>query len=348
MAGDTINRNDPRTQLPAVLTVRPQSTFFRDHFMGGSEEYFQTENVEWDKVLEGAPMARFVGDDLTVEATERAPFSTDEIKTPIYQERRIIGAKDINRRTAGENIFSPKTDAQRAAELHAADLKFCLDSIDNRIEAMVAQFITTGRIDIVGLGVKREINYMIPNIEILTGGDRFGQPGVNILEIMRRKVDELADLGFSVDEVIMSPEVWAVMYQDALIQKLLDISRFEFGFFAPEKEPSKYGAYRRVGVLTDPFVPLYTQRAEYGPKGKRQRYLPAGMMIFVTQEARRNKLGYGAVTYMDESENWQTVSGRYVQQFFKERRPPREEVLVTSRGVPLPENTESWSVLQAL
>ena len=348
MAGEMINRNDPRTQLPPVLTVRPKSTFFRDHFMGGSDEYFPTENVEWDKVIEGAPMARFVGDDLTIEATERAPFSTDEIKTPIMQERRIIGAKDINKRTAGENIFSPKTDAQRAAELHSADLKFCLDSIDNRIEAMVAQFITTGRIDIVGLGVKREINYMIPNIEVLTGGDRFGQTSVNILDIMRRKVDELSDLGYTVDEVIMSPEVWSVMYQNDLIMKLLDISRYEFGFFAPEKEPSKYGAARRVGVLTDPFVPLYTQRAEYGPKGGRKRYLPAGMVLFVTQEARQNKLGYGAVTYMDESENWKTVSGRYVQQFFKERRPPREEVLVTSRAVPIPNNTESWSVLQAL
>jgi hypothetical protein len=72
------------------------------------------------------------------------------------------------------------------------------------------------------------------------------------------------------------------------------------------------------------------------------------MVIFGSPEARQNKLGYGAVTYMDESENWVTVSGRYVQQFFKERRPPREEVLVTSRAVPIPANTESWSVLQAL
>jgi len=316
--------------------------------MGGSDEYFSTENVEWDKVLEGAPMARFVGDDLTVEATERAPFSTDEIKTPIMQERRIIGAKDINKRTAGENIYSPKTETQRAAELHASDLKFCLDSVDNRIEVMVSQFITTGRIDIDGLGVKREINYMLPNVEVLTGGNRWGQSGVNILDSMRRKVDELSDLGYTVDEVIMSPEVWAVMYQNALIQKLLDINRYEFGFFAPEKEVSKYGAARRVGVLSDPFVPLYTQRAEYGPKGARQRYLPAGMVLFVTQEARQNKLGYGAVTYMDEGENWVTVSGRYIQQFFKERRPPREEVLVTSRAVPIPANTESWSVFQVL
>ena len=348
MAGEMINRNDPRTQLPAVLTVRPSSTFFRDHFMGGGEEYFATENVEWDKVLEGAPMARYVGEDITVEATERTPFSTDEIKTPIMQERRIIGSKDINKRKAGENIFSPRTPAQRAADLHADDLKFCLNAIDNRIEQQVSQFITTGRIDIVGLGVKREINYMIPNIEVLTGGDRWGQPGVNILESMKRKVDELSHLGYTVDEVIMSPEVWAVVYQNELIQRLLDITRYEFGFFAPEKITTKYGAARRVGVLSDPFVPLYTQMAEYGPKGNRQRYLPVGMVIFGTQEARQNKLGYGAYTYMDENEEWVTASGRYIQQFFKERKPPREEVLVTSRSVPIPKSTESWSVFQVL
>jgi hypothetical protein len=136
------------------------------------------------------------------------------------------------------------------------------------------------------------------------------------------------------------------MYQDSLVQKLMDITRYDFGFFAPEQTLSKYGAARRVGVLSDPFVPLYTQMAEYGPKGSRTRYLPAGMVLFCTAEARQNKLGYGAVTYMDENENWVTVSGRYVQEFYKERRPPREEVLVTSRAVPLPANTESWSVYQ--
>jgi hypothetical protein len=345
MPGSMINRNDPRTQLSPVLTVRPASTFFRDHFFGGSDEYFPTENVEWDKVLEGAPLARFVGDDLTVEATERTVFSTDEIKTPIMQERRIIAAKDINKRTAGENIFSPKTDAQRASELHAADLKFCLDSIDNRIEVMCSDFVIDGRVAIVGTGVNREINYYHPNREALGGTDRWGYGG-DIHGTMCRKVEELGHLGYTVDEITMSPETWRIVYSDSVIQKLLDIRQFEFGSFKPEKL-SKYGAARAVGFLSDPFVTLYTQNAEYGPRNDRKRQLPVGVVIFSSPEARQNKLGYGAVTYMDENENWVTVSGRYVQQFFKERRPPREEVLVTSRAVPIPGNMESWAILLA-
>ena len=347
MPGEMINRNDPRTQLPPVLTVRPASTFFRDHFFGGADEYFPTENVEWDKVIEGAPMARFVGDDMYVEATARKPFSTDEIKTPKMQERRIIIAGDIKKRTAGENIFSPKTEAQRAAELHTADLKFCLDSIDNRIEVMCSDFITKGRIAIEGLGVNREIDYMLPNREALTGGDRWGQPGVSILDSLKEKVDYIGSLGFTVDEAIMSPEVWRVMYSNGEIQKLLDIRNFEFGKFKPEKV-SKYGVARPVGMLSDPDVTLYTQNAEYGPKNARVRQLPAGMVLLASSVARENKLGYGAYTYMDENGNWVTVSGRYVQEFFKERRPPREEVLVTSRAVPIPANTESWFVFQVL
>ncbi|MDR1704866.1 MAG: major capsid protein [Clostridiales bacterium] len=344
---DLINRNDPRTQLAPVLTVRPMSTFFRDHFMGGADEYFPTENVEWDKVIEGAPLARFVGDDLTVEASERAGFQTDEIKTPLMQERRIISAKDINRRRPGENIFAPMTDAQRQAELHADDLKFCLNSIDNRIEVMVSQFITTGRIPIVGVGVNRVIDYMIPNKTVLTGGDRWGQTGVSIIDSIRGYVDAMSGLGYTIDEVIMSPEVWKVVYSDETIQKLLDIRRYELGEIAPES-PSKYGAARRVGFLADPYVTLYVQNSEYGGTSNRQRHLPAGMVLFVSGDARRNKLGYGAYTYMDEEEQWQTVSGRYIQQFFKERRPPREEILVTSRAVPIPFNAESWYVLQAI
>jgi len=343
---DLINRNDPRTQLPPVLTVRPASTFFRDHFMGGSDEYFPTENVEWDKVKEGAPMARFVGDDLYVEPTKRTTFDTDEIKTPKMQERRVIGAEDIKKRTAGENIFSPKTEAQRAAELHTKDLKFCLDSIDNRIEVMCSDFITKGRIAIEGNGVNREIDYVLPHREVLTGDDRWGK-GVSIITSMRQRVAILRHLGKTVDEVIMSPEVWEVMYSDPEIQRLLDIRNFEFGHFKPELV-SKYGAAQPVGMLSDPRVTLYTQDAEYGPKNNRQRQLPVGMVLFVSPDARKNKLGYGAYTYMDEDDNWVTVSGRYVQEFFKQRRPPKEEVLVTSRAVPMPYDVESWYVLQAL
>lgn len=344
---DLISRNDPRTQLSPVLTVRPMSTFFRDHFMGGEDEYFPTENVEWDKVIEGAPLARFVGDDLYVEASERAPFTTDEIKTPNMQEKRVIGAKDINKRRPGENIYSPKTDTQRQAELYADDLKFCLNSIDNRIEVMCAQFITTGVVPIVGTGVNRKIDYMIPNRTVLTGGDRWGQTGVSIIDSMRKIVDAMGHLGYTIDEVIMSPEVWQAVYMNKTIQKLLDIRRYEFGTFKPEAI-SKYGAARPVGMLTDPHVTLYTQNSEYGPRSNRQRHLPAGMVLFESSDARKNSLGYGAHTYMDEAKEWQTVSGRYIQQLFKERRPPKEELLVLSRACPIPYNVESWAVLQAL
>jgi hypothetical protein len=72
------------------------------------------------------------------------------------------------------------------------------------------------------------------------------------------------------------------------------------------------------------------------------------MILIISEEAKRNKLGFGAYTYMDESENWQTISGRYIQQFFKTRRPPREEIVVTSRSVPIPGDVESWYVFQVL
>jgi hypothetical protein len=349
---DTIDRFDPRTQLPPVLTVRPKSTFFRDTFMQGGDEYFPTENVEWDSVLEGAPAARFVGEDMTVEATERTPYKTNEIKTPIMQERRIISAKDISKRSAGENVYTAMTPEQRAIKYIAEDVKFCLESIDMRIEIMTAQFMTTGLIDISYTGrndirINQTLDYQLPNKTVLTGADRWGQTGVDILASMREQVDALGHLGYTVEEVIMSPEVWAVMYQDPVIQKLLDIRRYEFGNFKPEMV-SKYGAARPVGMLSDPYVMLYTQNAEFGGKSNRQRFLPVGCVLFVTRESKQNKLGYGSVTLMGEDEKFRTMSGRYIQEFFRERRPAREEVLVTSRAVPIPFNTESWAIMQVL
>jgi len=341
-----INRNIPRTQLPVELTVRPTSTFFRDYFMGGGEEFFPTENVEWDSVIQGSPMARFVGEGLEVEATERAPFNTSEIKTPYFQEKRILSGQDIKHRLPGENIYQPQTDAERAAVHLANDREFCIRSIDNRIEYMCAQFITSGVVPIVGHGVNRKIDYGLQNKEVLTGGDRWGQTGVSILEYMIRKVDILNQLGHGVEDVILSQQAWEALRDDEEIYKLLDNRRFELGTLAPEQ--SKYGKAQYLGTLTDPFVNLYKYNFQWTIGNKRVKPLPDGYVIFVSETAKTNKTGYGAYTYIDETDEFRTIEGAYIEERHTDRRGKKKEIVVTSRAVPIPADISSWYVAKVV
>jgi len=340
-----IDRFDPRTQLPPVLIRNPKSTFFSTTFAGGGEEFFDTEIAEWDHDVYRQPVARYAGEDITVEPTERSTFKVNEIMTPKLQERRIITGSHLKKRAFGENAYSPNNVMARLAALQAEDLEFCADAVDNLIELQWAQFMTAGIIPIVGDGVDRVLDYGFENKEVLTGGERWGQTGVDILDSMRRICDKLAREGHAVDEIYMAPDVWKALYSNETIQKLLDLRRFEMGEIAPEKIV-KYGAAKPVGVLTDPWVTLYTQNSTI--PGTTTPHLPPGTVMYVSPDAKRNKIGFGAHMWQDPDGQWHWAPGRYIQEFHKEARPPREETLVTSRAMPIPFDMRSWYVQKVL
>ena len=62
----------------------------------------------------------------------------------------------------------------------------------------------------------------------------------------------------------------------------------------------------------------------------------------LSAEAMQNRLMYGAETIVDENENCITVEGRYVPEFFVDRRHRTFTVLMTSRPLPAPYKSDSW------
>ena len=340
-----IDRNTPRTQLDGVLIRNPKSTFFTDTFAGGGEQFFKTDIAEWDFDRYKQPVARYVGEDLIVEPTERSPFTTKELETPILMERRVITARDVRKRGFGENIFDAPNPIQRLKDLHKEDLEFCADAVDNLIEHQWAQFMTNRIIPIVGHGVNRVLDYNEPGFEgkeVLAGGNRWGEVGVNIIDSMNRVCSRLARYGHMVDEIYMSTDVWKIILEDDRLLKLLDVRRLELGNLRPEKL-SKYGAARVVGALTDPYVTLFTQESTV--PSTTIPHMPAGTVIYSTPDAKRNKSGFGSHLYKDlQTNSWKYTSARYIQEFRSEAEPPREEVRVISRHMPIPFDMRSWFV----
>jgi len=342
-----ISRNEPRTQLPVVVTVRPKSRFWSTYPFGGASEFLPTDKVEWDRVLRGAPLAHFVGEGLTVEPTERAPFETDEITTPKYQYRKVLSLRELKNRLPGETPYQSKTAEQRAGTLEADDEIEGVEAVANLREVMCAQFITTGVIPIVGLGVNRVVDYMLPNRKALTLTDRWGQPNVDPIEDMKRWVAELEDLGYTVTEAIVSPEVWNVMLRFQWLRELLDIRRIEMGLVQPAQPAAEYGQYRYMATLRDPYLDIYTQRSMYGPKSARKRHLPANMIVLMTAEGRQNKMVFGAYDFMVNGQ-FRTISGEFIREDFHDDRAAKKEVVFTSRAMPMPENVESWLVASVI
>jgi len=342
----TTSNGAQRTQIAPIETILPKSQFFSSHFMGGISENLPTAEVEWDYLTKGTPLAHFVGDGLTVPATERSTHKTAKIETPRYQHRKVLGLKDMKNRLPGEAYGSMPasmftTLQERAARLRFEDDVECVEAVSAMREIITAKFITEGVIKVRGYGVDREIDYSMPNRIILLGSDitAFADDPFPFLAAW---ISALKRLGFNPDQCIMSPEIWQFFENNEKWTKQLDNRRIEKGTIAPI-EAIEYGAPAYMGTARAPFLDFFTQESEYYDIETKamKRHLPEGSLILSSPESRRNRFVYGSIDYMEGGE-FRTVSGEFIREEWHDDRAATSEILVTSRAVPVPSNINSW------
>ena len=347
-----IPRYDTREQIEVVRFQEPKPSMFRSSFFTGADVYSPTETIEWDEVREGASMARYVDENLEVEATEREPFTTHEITTPRVQEKRVLGVKELKRRLPGENPYSTMTPAERAQDFIDGDYAFCMDSIDRRVEQQCSQMMVTGRVDIIGKGVNTYVDYNLPLRLTLSGTDRWDQ--ANPFETLQMMSRTLRKRNYNPTMVVVELSVAQIFIQNFEIWKTwLDIRSADIGQVAPGPVTNIFDAAQFFGQIKWPgigILDLYTYDGTYkNAEGKETPYLDTGRILMLSAEATQNRLMYGAETIIDqETEQWMTVEGRYVPQFFVDVRARTQTVMVTSRPLPAPFMSDSWWTAKVL
>ncbi|MCL2210788.1 MAG: major capsid protein [Treponema sp.] len=344
----TTSNGAQRTQIAPIETILPKSRFFSSYFMGGVSEHLPSAEVEWDYFTKASPLAHFVGDGLTVPATERGTFKTAKIETPRYQHRKVLGLKDMKNRLPGEPHGSMpasmfKTLEERAARLRFEDDVECVEAVADMRELVTAKFITEGVVQVKGYGVDREIDYNLPNRIVLLGSDQAAF-AADPFTFLRTWISALKRLGFRPTEAIMSPEIWRFFEANEKWIAQLNNLRIEKGSIDPLEE-IEYGAPAYMGQARDPFLKFYTQESEYYDIETKtmKRHLPEGSLILTTPEARRNRFVYGSIDYMENGQ-FRSVSGEFIREEWHDDRAATSEILVTSRAVPIPANTNSWLV----
>ena len=342
-----ISRYDFREQIEGVRKVRPKPTLFRSTFFNGPEYFSTTENIEWDEIRGGAPMAKYIHPRIPVAPTERAGFMTHEVRTPFIQEARIITADQLTRRQFNENIYDPISPAERAQQYRNADYAFCIDAIDNRVEQQCASMILQGRVDILtdtGMDLGH-VDFGTRPLLTLTGGLRWGQAGVDPRDALLLMYNELLEDDYLPTRVLMGEGAYRLFERDPEVVKRLDVLRGNWGAIeprAPESITSEIFKCR----LTDPALDIFVYNAlQTDPHtGVRSRVIPDNMVLLFGEDARVNRLMFGAVTIIDDDKNWQTVPGRYVPERRVIQDPPTERIQVTSRPLPTPVYPDSWYV----
>jgi hypothetical protein len=203
----------------------------------------------------------------------------------------------------------------------------------------------TGRVDMKNKEgtVNDFVDYSLPNVLTLTGGNRWGEPGIKPRETLLYMFNRLLELGYAADEVIMGEAAYRIFEADPDIYKLLDNRRMELGIIQPSRVQGVTTEQYKA-TLRDPMIDIYTYNAIFRDPatGLTRKYIPDNMIFMHTPESRNNKMFFGAVTIIDENEDVITAEGRYVPEVFVTRRPPTILVQVTSRPIPAPRQIDSW------
>jgi len=343
-----ISRYDFREQIEGVRKVQPNPTLFRQTFFRGPEFYSATENIEWDEIREGAPMAKYIHPRIPAAPTERQGFKTTELTTPFIQEARIITGDNLLRRQFNENIYQLVSPAERAQQLRNGDFAHCLNAIDNRIEQQCWQMMLEGRVEIRNeegtVDAFVEFEGARPPIT-LTGGNRWGQVGVSTHDTLIEMFNHLADDDYISRIAIMGEGAYRCIQNDPDILKKMDLLRAQFGEIRPEPQLSPTSLIYKLALL-DPAIEIYVYRAKYtDPITKlSRRILPDNMVLMYAPEATENRMMFGAVTIIDDNNQWVRVEGRYVPERRIIKDPPTERLQVTSRPLPTPRYNASWQV----
>ncbi len=342
-----INIYEPRYLAEVVRQAPPVHTFFLDTFFTNIKT-FATERVDIDIKKGGRRMAAFVHPRVGGEVLRSSGYQTESYKPPLINPYIVTTADQLMNRLPGEDLYSGKTPAQRAAEKLMDEYKELDDAAMRREEWMAVQAIVNGYIPIVGKGVNEVIDFGLTNKVTLSGTARWGQSAAKILDNLDEWESRALTNGFTnVDMVIMGKNALKAFLENAEVQKNLDNRRVEMGMIHPKDLPN---GVRYIAHLNKPNVDIYEYREVYlddwTTPGTEQTLplIPENKVILISSQADFMR-AYGACTYIeDASQSWVTAQTSRVLRSYVEHHPDRRFLELQAHPLPIPDKVDSWLV----
>ena len=345
-----INIYQPRYLAEVVRLAPPVHTFFLDTFFNNVKT-FPTERVDIDIKKGNRRMAAFVHPRVGGQVLRSDGYQTESYKPPLVNPYTVTTADDLMTRLPGEDLYSGKTPAQRAAEKLMDEYAELNDATTRREEWMAVQAVTTGEIPIVGPGVDEVIDFGLTNKVKLTGNAQWGKSSAKILDNLDEWEGKVLTNGFTnVDTVIMGKEALKAFLADAEVLKQLDNRRVELGIINPKDLPN---GVRYIAHLAKPNVDIYEYREVYlddwtDPENEKTLPLiPDNMVIMISSQARFMR-AYGMCRYLEDNGQWVSAQSARVLRAYTEHHPDRRMIELQAHPLPIPDKVDSWLVAEVL
>lgn len=213
-----------------IQTIRTGPKFFLDRFFRATPFYSTAQHIVFDEVLEGLPvMAPFVSPIVQAKPQKRHG-QTAKIFSPAYvKPKHFVKPGDFVRRLPGQPLLQPGDLGARLDQARMELLAYQKRQIEARWEWMAAQAVVNGSVTVAGEDY--------PSVQVDFGRDSDHNITLSSAYWSSTSTDIGANLeawsdmilqatGYPGTDLIMSPEVWALVRKN---EKLWDEAELRRG-----------------------------------------------------------------------------------------------------------------------
>ena len=333
---------EPRHLIEVVRTTPPIRTFLRDRFFSNVKT-FPTRRVDIDIVKGNRKMAAFIHPLAGGEIVQSEGYETKSYAPPLINPATISTADQYMERLPGEDLFSGRTPADRAAEKLIEEYNQLNDMTTRREEWMAAQVLTTGQLKVKGKGVDEVIDFGFTNKINLESTKQWGKSAADTLGNLREWKQQVSRNGFAnADMVIMGKKASDTFMADSKVLDLMDKRRFDIGAMAPKELE---GGLTYYGHLNLPGVDIYGYDEVYLDEetGETKPLIPDNVVLMIPSNANFMR-AYGLCTYLDDDKVWHTAETTRLLRAYVEHRPDRRFLELQTHPLLIPDKVDSWLV----
>lgn len=347
---NTVSIYEPRTMMGVIRKLPPVHTFFRSTFFS-HEKTFVTKSVDMDYKKGARKLAPFVSREIGGKVVPNTGYTTETYTPPFIAPDKVTTIDDILDRQPGESLYSGRTPAQRAVIQMSEDFTDLREMILRREEWMCAQAMLTGKIVVLGEGVKDTIDFRFTNLlDISKDAKRKWKGGTaqNKYADLKAWHEKVQKEGFTNCNVcIMASDVVTEFLVDEQIRKLLDVKNYALAVIKPtqkENNVTYIGTIHELGLDLYQYNEWYVDDWTDPATPVELPMVPAGTLMMASTHAKYS-MYYGAISILNQkTEKWETVAGKYVPDTFIKKRPDRRFLSLQSAPVPVPHEVDSWLV----
>ena len=351
---NTVSIYEPRTMMGVIRKLPPVHTFFRSTFFS-REKTFVTKSVDMDYKKGARKLAPFVSREIGGKVVPNTGYTTETYTPPFIAPDRVTTIDDILDRQPGESLYSGRTPAQRAVIQMSEDFTDLREMILRREEWMCAQAMLTGKIVVLGEGVKDTIDFRFTNlIDISKDAKRKWKGGTvqNKYADLKAWHEKVQKEGFTNCNVcIMASDVVTEFLMDEQIRKLLDVKNYALAVIKPtqkENNVTYIGTIHELGLDLYQYNEWYVDDWTDPANPVELPMVPAGTLMMASTHAKYS-MYYGAISILNQrTEKWETVAGKYVPDTFIKKRPDRRFLSLQSAPVPVPHEVDSWITVKVM